>query len=173
MMAFTTLQARTAFSTLLALGVLAHFALGEEVRRGEEIFKSQCVKCHGAHGEGTKQHRDPLVGDRSVAELAKLIEKSMPEDDPGECVGDDARAAAEFIYNDFYSPLARARNRPARLELARLTVRQYQNAVTDLIGSFRGETAWGEQRGLHGMYFKGRQLKDSDIQIDRTDPTVA
>ena len=66
-----------------------------------------------------------------------------------------------------------ARNRPARIELSRLTVRQYQNAVTDLIGSFRGETAWGEQRGLHGMYFKGRQLKDSDIQIDRTDATVA
>ena len=172
-MAFTTLQARTAFSTLLALGVLAHFALGEEVRRGEEIFKTLCIRCHGAHGEGTKQHRDPLVGDRSVAELAKLIEKSMPDDDPGKCVGDDARAAAEFIYNDFYSPLARARNRPARIELARLTVRQYQNAVADLIGSFRGETAWGEQRGLHGMYFKGRQLKDSDIQIDRTDPTVA
>ena len=172
-MAIATQPARTVFSTLAALAVLTSIAVGDESHRGEDIFKSLCIKCHGAHGEGTKQHRDPLVGDRSMAELAKLIEKTMPEDDPQKCTGDDARAAAEFIYNDFYSPLARARIRPARIELARLTVRQYQNAVADLIGSFSGETPWGDARGLHGMYFKGRPLKDSDIVIDRTDHTVA
>ena len=32
---------------------------------------------------------------------------------------------------------ARARNRPPRIEISRLTVRQYRNAVADLIGSFR------------------------------------
>jgi hypothetical protein len=165
--------ARTAFSTLLALAACAAMTASAETRRGEEVFKTMCVKCHGAHGEGTKMHRDPLIGDRSLAELTKLIEKTMPEDDPGKCVGDDAQAAAEFIYNEFYSPLARARNRPARIELARLTVRQYVNAVTDLVGSFRGDAPWGDMRGLHGMYFKGRQFKDSDIVIDRTDPTVA
>jgi cytochrome c5 len=172
-MAVVNYMVRSFLTSLLAVAVTATIAAGDEPNRGEQIFKTQCAKCHGAHGEGTKQHRDPLIGDRSVAELAKLIEKSMPEDDPGKCTGDDAQAAAEYIYGEFYSPLARARNRPARIDLARLTVRQYQNAVTDLIGSFRGDPAWGEKRGLHGMYFKGRQLRDSDIVIDRIDPTVA
>ena len=61
----------------------------------------------------------------------------MPEDKPGTCTGDEARLVSQFIYQTFYSPTAQARNKPARAELSRLTVRQYRNAVADLVGHFR------------------------------------
>ena len=62
----------------------------------------------------------------------------MPDDDPGTCVGEDAEKVAAYIHDAFYSKTAQARNKPARIELSRLTVRQYQNTLADLIGSFRG-----------------------------------
>ena len=55
-------------------------------------------------GEGTKDNYPrSLAGNRSVAQLARLIAKSMPEDDPGKCVGEDAQKVAAYIYETFYS----------------------------------------------------------------------
>src|SRR5207244_12673845 len=54
---------------------------------------------------------------------------------------------AAYIHDAFYSPLGQARNKPARIELSRLTVRQYQNAVADLVGSFRTPGRWTCQSG--------------------------
>ena len=48
---------------------------------------------------------------------------------------------------------------PARIELSRLTVRQYRNAVADLIGSFRDPTVWDGPKGLHGEYFKSHRFR--------------
>ena len=113
-------------------------------RTGEQIYRQQCAACHGAAGEGTDDHYPlPLVGERSVAGLARLIAKTMPEDAPGECVGEDAEKVAAYIYDAFYSKAAQARNKfqPPRIELSRLTVRQYRNAVADLVGSFRAPAA--------------------------------
>ena len=61
---------------------------------------------------------------------------------------------AAYIYETFYSKDAQARNkfRLPRIELSRLTVRQYRNAVTDLIGSFRNPGRWDDERGLKGEY---------------------
>ncbi len=145
-----------------------------EPRTGEQIYQSMCVKCHGIGGVGTKaNHPDPLIGDKSVLELARLIEKTMPEDEPGTCTSDDAQKVAVYIHDAFYSPAARMRNKPARIELSRLTVRQYQNAVTDLIGSFRDDSKWTNDRGLKGEYFKGRNFRDDQRAFDRIDPTVS
>src|SRR5262249_1082488 len=104
--------------------------------------------CHGTTGEGSRDYPRVLAGDRSVVQLARLIEKTMPEDDPGTCVGEDAQKVAGYI---------QLRNQPPRLALSRLTVRQYQNTVADLIGSFRNPAARGAQRGLHGQYFNSRR----------------
>ena len=80
---------------------------------------------------------------------------------------------AAYIYDAFYSPTARERNRPARIELARLTIRQYRYAVADLIGSFRGAAGkTDEQHGLRGEYFAGRQFRTSKRELDRVDPEV-
>ncbi len=112
----------------------------------------------GPAGEGTDDHYPrPLIGERSVASLARLIAKTMPEDEPGTCVGPDAEKVSAYIYDAFYSKAAQARNpmRPARIELSRLTVRQYRNAVADLVGSFRGPASWDDRRGLKGDYARG------------------
>ena len=83
----------------------------------------------------------------------------MPEEEPGACVGQDAKEVSYYIYEAFYSKAAQARNpmKPARIELSRLTVRQYKNAVADLVGSFRGPSQWGDQHGLKGNYSAGRR----------------
>ncbi len=138
------------------------------------VFKTKCASCHGAAGEGTsKNYPQPLVGDLSIGELTRYIEKTMPEDKPGTCVGEEAARVAEYIHGTFYSPTAQARNKPARIELSRLTVRQYRNAVADLIGSFRQEARPDSQQGLRGEYFKSRRHNGKDRAIERIDPVVA
>ncbi|HEX5471626.1 MAG TPA: DUF1592 domain-containing protein [Lacipirellulaceae bacterium] len=140
---------------------------------GEQIYHDQCARCHGPKGEGTTDnYPDPLEGDKSVAQLTKYIHKSMPDDLDTKVPADDAAKVAAFIYEAFYSPEARVRNKPARVELARLTVRQYQNAVADLIGSFRGFAEWGSVRGLQGAYSDSRYIGDGKKHFERTDPQV-
>jgi Protein of unknown function (DUF1592)/Protein of unknown function (DUF1588)/PA14 domain/Protein of unknown function (DUF1595)/Cytochrome C oxidase, cbb3-type, subunit III len=160
-----------AFAWLLGVGSFALSADGP--KSGEQIYRQQCASCHGKVGEGSEDYPRALAGDRSVAQLARLIEKTMPEDDPGTCVGEDARLVSDFIYNAFYSRTARARNKPARIELSRLTVRQYRNAVADLVGSFRETGTWDDkEHGLRGEYFKNKRLNTRDRVIARLDPEV-
>ena len=164
---------------LLAVIFLTRIASAAEPPSGEMVFKSKCAACHGAAGEGTSKHYpQPLVGDLSIGELTRYIEKTMPEDKPGTCVGDEAVRVAEFIHGAFYSPTAQARNKPARIELSRLTVRQYRNAVADLIGSFRPSPKPEDLKpdapqGLRGEYFKSRRHDGKDRAIERIDPVVA
>jgi cytochrome c553 len=162
---------RSTCASLLAVLLLAGAAAAEE-RSGEQIYKDLCAACHGAKGEGVDEHYPhPLVGDRSLKELTQYIEESMPEDDPTKCVGEDAAKVAAYVFETYYSPLAQARNKPARIELSRLTVRQYQNSVADLVGTFRSAGKWGQERGLKGEYYKSRR-PGRDRQIERIDPTV-
>ena len=160
----------------LSLGIvlLVRVVSAAESPTGEIVFKAKCASCHGATGEGTsKNYPQPLIGDLSIGELTRYIEKTMPEDKPGTCVGEEAVRVAEFIHGAFYSPTAQARNKPARIELSRLTVRQYRNAVADLIGSFRQGAKPDAQQGLRGEYFKSRRHNGKDRAIERIDPVVA
>ncbi len=139
---------------------------------GARVFRERCASCHGRSGEGVKgKYRRALVGDKSVAQLARYIEKEMPDETPEECVGEDARRVARYIHDAFYSPLARERNRPARVELTRLTVAQHRNAVADLIGGSGAVVKMGEERGLRGQYFNARD-PGRDRVIDRRDARV-
>ncbi|MGE3820722.1 MAG: DUF1592 domain-containing protein [Isosphaeraceae bacterium] len=141
---------------------------------GARIYQKLCVSCHGTNGEGTPDdYPRALVGDRSIDQLTRLIEKTMPEDDPEACVAEDARAVATYIHDAFYSRVAQARNAPPRVELARLTVREYRNALTDLVGTFRPDVQWGDERGLKAEYYKGRRMRGGDRVLNRVDPTVS
>ena len=73
-----------------------------------------------------------LIGDKSVGELGGYIGHAMPEGSPEDVAGDDAAAVAAYIHDAFYSPLAQERLRPARVQAARLTARQFENALADL-----------------------------------------
>jgi cytochrome c553 len=140
---------------------------------GEQIYRRQCASCHGAAGEGTKDHYPkPLVGSRSVAQLARVIARTMPEDDPGTCVGPEADKVAAYVYDAFYSRAAQERNKPPRIELSRLTVGQYRNAVADLVASFRTPAPWDDKRGLQGEYFNARGFGRAKPLLERLDPEV-
>ncbi len=122
-------------------------------RAGEVVYRQDCMGCHGPVGQGVAGKADePLVGEKSVASLAKYIAREMPESDPGSLSPADAQAAAEYVHAAFYSAEARARNHPPRIELAHLTVRQYRETIADLLGSLRGATATTESGGLAGVY---------------------
>ena len=164
-------------SLLLILWAAPRLAAGadaaEVAARGASIYKERCASCHGAAGEGAKGYEKPLNGDKSVGQLARLIERTMPEDDPETCVGEDARAVAAYIADAFYSRTAQERNKPARVELSRLTVRQYRNTLADLVGSFRQRVAWPGGTGLKGQYYKSRQIGRKDnLVFERLDPEV-
>jgi cytochrome c553 len=158
---------------LVLLAALVPFPATAAELDGAAIYRQKCAICHGPEGQGTKRHKQPLEGDRSAAQLAELIGKTMPDDDPGSLSLPEARAVASYVYDTFYSPVARERNRPARIELARLTVPQYRNAVADLIGSFRPQPAWGDQRGLKGEYFAARRYQTDKRVLERVDPQVS
>ncbi len=140
---------------------------------GAKVYREKCASCHGPAGEGSKEYRKPLAGNRSVAQLARYVEKTMPEDDPGTCVGAEAESVSAYIHEAFYSKIAQARNKPPRVELSRLTVRQYRNAVADLIGGFRQPGDWGEVRGLRAEYYRSMRVgRKSDRVAERLDPEV-
>ena len=141
---------------------------------GASIYKAECAKCHGKNGEGVKgKYNDALVGDWSVEKLARYISKNMPDDDPGSLAAGDVEVVARYINDAFYSREARARNHPARVELARLTNRQYVNTVADLLKSFsEADPAPGMERGLRGNYRKGARRFGLGASLDRVDRQV-
>ena len=163
----------------LVIVVIPSAALAGPARSGEQIYREQCASCHGPKGEGTDDHYPrALVGERSVAGLARLIAKTMPEDAPGDCVGEDAEKVAAYIYELFYSKSAQVRNKfePSRIELSRLTVRQYKNAIADLLGSFQGTARWDDQRGLKAEYSsrsrRRRNGSGGSGSLSRVDPEI-
>jgi hypothetical protein len=149
-------------------------------RVGEVIYREDCLRCHGPMGQGVAGKSDePLLGEKSIAFLAKYVAKEMPEDDPGTLSPAEALASAQYIHDAFYSAEARARNNPPRLELAHLTERQYRESVTDLLGSFRRGSSTHESGGLAAVY---RGLKDGDSTntdkndakfLERVDPVIS
>lgn len=85
----------------------------------------------------------------------------------------EAKLVAGFIHNEFYSPLAQERNRPARLTLSRLTVKQFKNAVADLINTNEwNPVVSGNAGGLKAQIYKTREKKKENLLVERTDPEV-
>ena len=164
---------------LLNLGVppvarAASFSFFSRKPDGPAIFKQQCAKCHGPTGEGVKgKYNDPLVGDWSVEKLTRYIAKTMPEDKPGSCTGPNADAVARFIYDGFYSREARARNKPARVELVRLTNRQHALAAADLFRPTGEEPKVSAGKGLAVIGYKSRNTRREDKALERNDTKIA
>ncbi|MBA3936397.1 MAG: DUF1592 domain-containing protein [Planctomycetes bacterium] len=164
-------------AALVASGLLATAAgraHGVEDTSGKRIYHDRCASCHGEQGQGVRdKYAEPLVGDRSLASLARYIEKRMPDEKPGTCVGEDAKQVAQFIFNAFYSSEAQLRTNAPRVELARLTASQYRICVADLIASFHGDSEPSEVRGLHAEYFNdGRGFSTEKRVLERTEPTL-
>ena len=139
---------------------------------GARVYAEKCASCHGVAGEGTPDVPQKLFGDRSAFDLAEVITRSMPEGEPEECEGEEARAVAEWMLAEFYSPQAQARLHPPQRSLMRLTVSQYRNCVADLIEGFTWANQPGEKSGLTGHYYKSKSMRDSNKVIERLDSMV-
>lgn len=154
------------------ISVVGPVAFAQDQKAGAAIYKQQCARCHGAAGEGAKKYPQPLIGDKSVFQLGALIARTMPDDDPESCVGQDAKNVAAYVYDSFYSPDAQARANPPRVSLSRLTVGQYRNSVADLIGSFRPGPKIDGRHGLRAEYFNAKATQNNKRVIERLDPEV-
>jgi len=144
----------------------------EAFKAGAKAYAAKCARCHGANGEGTEDYPSALIGDKSVLELKDVIAKTMPEDTEEKCAAPEAQVIAAFMHHQFYSPLAQERNRPATVEFARLTVRQYENTIGDLIGSFRWTNPWYSEHGLKGHYYNLRSFNNKKLVHDKVDGTI-
>ena len=146
----------------------------KKLELGRKIYSQQCAQCHGSEGQGTQVHYEArLEGDLALSELAELISDTMPEEDPDQCVGEDAAAVAKFVFKEFYSAEAQYRRNAPRVQLSRRTVRQYKNSVADLIASFHDPMWIPDERGLQAHYFaasywneKRRLAQETDDRID-------
>jgi len=161
------------FSACLVAVAMAH---GEPADLpGAKIYQKLCVGCHGKNGEGVEDKYDePLQGNRSVESLTKRIARTMPDDNVGACVGEDAKLVSQYIYEAFYSPAAQARIRPPEIDLARLTVEQYRTSVADIVGRFRPgfDQALGKERGLKAHY-TGLLIEKSEPEEVKPAPAPA
>jgi cytochrome c553 len=164
------LSAGPGFLVVLALSIASNASADESA--GQQIFRKQCASCHGQDGVGTDDG-SPLEGERSLEELTKVVAETMPEDDPESCVGEDAEQVAAYLYEAFYGEAARARRMRPRLQLARLTVRQYRHAAADLVASFDSDRGrWDDKRGLRAEYYNSRRPRRNKREIERVDATV-
>lgn len=140
---------------------------------GSVIYQKMCAECHGAKGQGVDGKFDePLTGELSLEALARKIERTMPEDNEGTCVGDDAKQVAAYIFNAFYSPGAQARVNPPAKELSRLTIPQFRTSVMDVVGHFRGSNGGKpkqpEEAGLKAIYRGVAVPKPGEPVVDTT-----
>ncbi len=170
--------------------LLAHQDNGTEEElflKGQKIYNDQCASCHGDQGEGVEDEYDePLYGDRSLKSLTRRIVRTMPEDDPDLCVGEEASAVSYYVFNAFYSAEARHKMGIApRIEMARLTVPQYQNSVADLLAMLTPavngkqpvdhllKASKSGEPGLKGTYFQSKGMnKANEQKLERVDSRI-
>jgi cytochrome c553 len=161
---------------ILPLGLWAEneaTTIEQRVAKGAEIYQSTCASCHGGQGEGVADYfATPLVGDLSIGELTKVIDETMPEGEPEQCVGEDAAAVAHYMHQTFYSEAAQLRNRPPRVTLARLTGNQLRQSLADLYAHFHGVDWVTNDRGISAIYFDNENWNDDKKKIERVDPVL-
>ncbi len=118
------------------------------------------------------KYDDPLRGEKPLKKLTRYIQRNMPDDDPGRLTADKASAVAKYIYEAFYSREARG-EKPPRIELVRLTNRQYLNSVADILKSFTGpDTERDERTGLRATCFNSQHFNGEKKLFERIDETI-
>ena len=146
----------------------------QRLARGRDLFLQTCGDCHGEDGGGVEDvYESPLHGDLPVARLADYIEKTMPDGSPEDVVGDDAALLAEYLHGSFYTEVARLRNAPPRVELARLTGDQFRRGVLALGLGFTGDAEIKpDRRGLDAEYRKRGGPWDKRLAFERAESVV-
>lgn len=142
-------------------------------KKGESIWLNSCADCHGELGEGVEGiYERPLTGDDSIGQLTKLVERTMPEGSPEDCVGEEAKQVAEYLHYRFYSEAARIRNRPPREMLSRLTAKQLQQSLADIYANFARQQLHADKvtAGLRGRYYSDSRYRKEKLK--RIEPAL-
>ncbi len=142
---------------------------------GKKLYGQHCAECHGQKGEGVEdEYSKPLVGDWPIQKLIGYIDKTMPDYDPGLVKGEEAGAISRFIFESFYRTPEVFR-KDSRIQLARLTNRQFRQSVTDLFLAFEGTTNFSQaDHGLKGRYYNSEGMnKRKNMHAERTDHTLS
>ncbi len=174
-MSLSTFAHRLAAAWLLAVPLLLTAGLPAfaDAADGKVLYGQLCASCHGPQGQGVAgRYDEALYGERPLAELIRIIDETMPAEEPEKCSGDQAAAVGKYIYEAFYTAAARAKNKPPRVELSRLTVPQHAQVPADLVGSFTGQRSISDKRGLRAQYYNDRRFRGDQRKIDRVDATV-
>jgi mono/diheme cytochrome c family protein len=138
---------------------------------GRKIFLDQCARCHGAEGEGSEEYPSPLVSDLPLEDLTKYIHAAMPEDDPKQCVDEEAALVAQYVRQHILKSSHRPAQESAKISFSRLTNRQLKESLADLAGSFDHPPGNSPERGLKAFYFASRHWNEKRKlaeQIDRS-----
>jgi hypothetical protein len=97
----------------------------------------------------------------------------MPDYDPDEVKGQDAELVSRFIYQSFYQKPELFR-KESKIQLARLTNRQYRQSVTDLFAQFEGQPVLSKPvQGLKGKYYDAEGMnKRKKMHAEQIDPFI-
>lgn len=137
------------------------------LERGAAIYARQCAECHGDKGQGVELAYDkPLGGDRTLDWLTRRIDRTMPEGEADQCVGEDAKAVAAYLHQQFYA--SDAPGKATGRTLQRLTVEQHRQSLADLVAAFRDVKPIDDQRGLWTQVYPGRGMKKNDKTISES-----
>ena len=166
---------KACFPIILSFCLAGSLSAEPGASTGEAVYHQHCASCHGKNGEGVEEEYDePLRGERSLASLARYIDRNMPDDEPHLVNGEEARQVAEYIMGAFYSTAAQAARPLPKRAFARLTNRQFRESVADLFGSFQNPLPPGESTGLRAQYFQSKGMnKKEQLVLDRKDAALS
>ena len=143
--------------------------------KGKSIYIKRCAECHGDHGQGVEdEYSKPLVGDWPIEKIIRYVDKTMPDYDPRLVKDKDAEAVAHFISNAFYRK-PELFKKDSKVQLARLTNRQFRQSVADLFAPFMGTPRIHEyESGLKGKYYNAEGMnKKKKMHMEKVDPKIA
>ena len=160
---------------LLALTIGASTLVIAEPLDGKKLYIQHCAECHGEQGEGVEdEYSKPLIGDWPVIKLIYYVDKTMPDYDPDLVKGKEAEAISQFIFETFYQK-PELFQKDSKIQLARLTNRQFRQSVSDLFAQFMGTPKIDAYKaGLRGKYYNAEGMnKKKKMHSERVDPKIA
>jgi len=125
------------------------------------------VRSRGEAGDNTTNHSASIA-----KSLARLIAKTMPEDRDQKMLSRRFGESRGLYLRRVLFPGGPRSQPPARIQLARLTVRQYLNSAADLLSSFRNGATLDERRGLDAEYTMPETSTTRSRPSTRVDPRI-
>ena len=138
---------------------------------GQILYNKHCAECHGDKGQGVEdEYSKPLIGDWPIEKIIRYVDKTMPDYEPGLVKGREAEEVSRFIFESFYQK-PELFQMESRIELARLTNRQFRQSVADIFSQFLGVPRIYEyESGLKAKYYNAEGMnKKKKMHTEKVD----